>query len=80
MTNKEYLDVTGIDIMQWLKDEWNQKYEGRMPNCFRIQILMEPVEEIGDLHADRIDYKRDGSFSENLAMQQFINSDVFKED
>ena len=73
------LDIVGISIMQDLKNYWKEKYNNRFPNCFELQILVKPIEEIGDTHADRIESKRDDSFDENFAMQQFINGNMFKE-
>lgn len=73
------LEIVGISIMQDLKNYWKEKYNNRFPNCFELQILVRPIEEIGDTHADRIESKRDDSFDENFVMQQFINTDCFKE-
>ena len=73
------LDIVGISIMQDLKNYWKEKYNNRFPNSFELQILVKPIEEIGDTHADRIESKRDDSFDENFAMQQFINGNIFKE-
>lgn len=73
------LEIVGITILEGLKNYWKEKYNNRFPNCFELQILVKPIEEIGDIHADRIEPKRDDSFDGNLVMQEFINTDCFKE-